>query len=122
MRVNKIIINPEGQREEIVVPLWNAIAEKICKEQVYPLYKSINDFIALFPLCAAESILKDFMRHLDQTAFLIDLNAATDKDGNIDWEYFFRYNDFLRKFYSVLSKVKENFKWSIFMKDYYDKC
>ena len=118
MKTYGVIINPEGQREEVVIPFWNAIAEKVCDEQIYPLYKSINDFISLLPINAAESIINDFMNHLDQEAFLIDLNAATDKDGNVDWEYFFRYNEFIEKFYSALAEKKENFNWTSFMKEY----
>ena len=118
MKIYKTIINPDGIKEEIVTPLWDSIAEKVCDDQVYPLYTSINNFISLFPLCAAESIINDFMEHLKQEAFLIDLNAATNEDGIVDWEYFFRYNEFLMKLYSNLSEMKENFNWTDFMMEY----
>lgn len=120
MKIYKRVINPEGQVEEIVVPLWNAIADKVCDEQIYPLYRSINDFITLYPLCAAESLLNDFMSHLNQDAFLIDLNAATDEDGNIDWEYFFRYNKFIESLNNEIQKKGKDFRYSDFVKDYID--
>jgi len=116
MKTYRTIINPKGQREEIVALLWDTIAEKIASDQIYSLYTSFNEFLSLLPIHGAESIINDFMDHLNQEAFLIDLNAATDKDGNVDWEYFFRYNKFIIKLYENIHK--EDFKWTDFMKDY----
>lgn len=116
MKAYRIITNPDGQREEIVAPLWDAIAEKVASDQVYLLYTSFNDFLSLLPIHGAESIINDFMDHLKEEAFLINLNDSSDEKGNIDWEHFFRYNDFIVKLYENIHK--EDFKWTDFMKDY----
>lgn len=114
----RTIINPLGQKESIIAPLWDAIAKKVAPDQIYLLYTEFNDFITLVPLCAAESIINDFMDHLNQEAFLIDLNAATDEKGNIDWEFFFRYNDFVGKLNNTIAEKGSDFKWSLFVDDY----
>lgn len=88
------IITPEGKRIRVAKTLYLKIQNKLADDQVYEFYNKFLTFLDNCPVRLVAILATNIYEKVDADDFLYRLNSSTDKEGNIDWKFFFNDIDF----------------------------
>lgn len=83
------IVTPEGKTVKVAKTLYEKISRKIAYEQCYEFYIKFLVFLGSVPTRVVANYARAIYEKVDADNFLYLLNVCTDKDGNVDWNYFF---------------------------------
>lgn len=83
------IRTPEGKKVRVAKNLYLKLADKIAADQVYEFYDKFLTFLDGCPVKTIVELAEKIYEKIEEDNFLYRLNASTDKEGNVDWKYFF---------------------------------
>ena len=88
------ITTPEGKVIKVAKNLYLRIAERLAEDQVYEFYTKFLDYMESLSIEKVYVLAREIYKKVEEESFLYNLNASTDKNGNVDWDYFFKDVEF----------------------------